>query len=521
MAHKYVNRAWMTTATTGTGTVTLVAAVSGDHYTFAEAGMSNGDTANYVIRDGDDVEMGVGTYTSSGTTFSRDTVTSSRISGTAGTSKISLSGSATIFIGVLAAFYSRSREVLTANRDYYVRTDGNDSNDGLANTSGGAFLTIQKALDVTAGLDRATYTVTIHVASGTYTNALRWGGGVGSVTPILEGDTTTPSNVVLSVTSNTVLSVSAPLVFRGFKLTTTTSGHGVSVVGAGYLTASALNFGTVPSGQIHIVCVLGGKVTFVGAYTISGNAARHILLQTGGVLDMSSITVTLTGTPAWASQFIYADTGGSASFYSITWSGASTGPRYNIQSGGFVETYTSGVGSLPGNSPGVWNDKDLLIKQTADYTLTSSVATQKLFNASTNGTLGLGTGVYTFECELYLTTMSATSGNMAFHILGGGGATLGSILYLVDGIDSTTPLDAAARSGSASVTSASVASVSAAGTGTGLVVRIHGTFNVTAAGTIIPSCALVTANAAIVKAGSYFKCRRHVENGTTVVGEWS
>lgn len=98
MAHKYVNRAWMTTATTGTGTVTLGSANSGEYYTFAEAGMSNGDTADYVILDGTDVEMGVGTYTSSGTTFSRDTVTSSRISGSAGTSKISLSGSATIFL---------------------------------------------------------------------------------------------------------------------------------------------------------------------------------------------------------------------------------------------------------------------------------------------------------------------------------------------------------------------------------------------------------------------------------------
>ena len=103
MAHKYVNRAWMTTATTGTGTVTLGSAYSGEYYTFAEAGMSNGDTAYYVILDGTDVEIGVGTYTSSGTTFSRDTVTSSRISGTAGTSKISLSGNATIFLTSSAA----------------------------------------------------------------------------------------------------------------------------------------------------------------------------------------------------------------------------------------------------------------------------------------------------------------------------------------------------------------------------------------------------------------------------------
>ncbi|MEQ8282904.1 MAG: DUF2793 domain-containing protein [Parvibaculum sp.] len=61
------------------------------------------------------------------------------------------------------------REPLTASRTYCVRTDGDDANDGLVNDAGGAFLTIQHALDVIYGtLDLAGFNVTIQLAAATY-----------------------------------------------------------------------------------------------------------------------------------------------------------------------------------------------------------------------------------------------------------------------------------------------------------------------------------------------------------------
>jgi hypothetical protein len=92
----YANRVWMTTATAGTGTITLGSAKAG-YLTPAEAGVANADTVTYCIIDGNDFELGTGTYTTSGTTLSRDTVTVSKISGTAGTTKLTLSGSAEVF----------------------------------------------------------------------------------------------------------------------------------------------------------------------------------------------------------------------------------------------------------------------------------------------------------------------------------------------------------------------------------------------------------------------------------------
>ncbi len=65
-----------TTTTTGTGTVTLAGASTG-YQSFAVIG--NGNTAYYTIagQGTNEWEVGVGTYTSSGTTLARTTVLSS------------------------------------------------------------------------------------------------------------------------------------------------------------------------------------------------------------------------------------------------------------------------------------------------------------------------------------------------------------------------------------------------------------------------------------------------------------
>jgi hypothetical protein len=93
-----VNRAKMTTSTTGTGTITLGSVVDG-YQTFAAAGVSDGDSVRYVIEDGtSNWEIGSGTYTASGTTLSRTPSESSD-----GGSAINLSGDAIVFISAIAS----------------------------------------------------------------------------------------------------------------------------------------------------------------------------------------------------------------------------------------------------------------------------------------------------------------------------------------------------------------------------------------------------------------------------------
>jgi hypothetical protein len=80
MALVVADRVNETTTTAGTGTVTLAGAVSG-YQSFAAIG--NGNTTYYTIahQTAAEWEVGIGTYTSSGTTLSRDTVLASSAGG--------------------------------------------------------------------------------------------------------------------------------------------------------------------------------------------------------------------------------------------------------------------------------------------------------------------------------------------------------------------------------------------------------------------------------------------------------
>ncbi|MGD9839591.1 MAG: DUF2793 domain-containing protein [Afipia sp.] len=243
------------------------------------------------------------------------------------------------------------RETLAANRIYYVRSDGSNGNDGLSNSSGGAFLTIQKAIDVIAGLDCSIHDVSIAVGAGTYGPfVLKSFVGSGKVT--ITGDTTTPANVVLASTAADGIggsNVMGRYKVEGFRFTNATSGSHVKLFNT-YLELGANEYGAAVTA--HVWIEQNAYVEFTANYTISGGATRHLFATTGGIFVCSSKTVTITGTPAFSSAFVVGSRTGVFNLPGNTYSGPATGSRYIVSFNAIIDVANGGASYLPGNAAG-------------------------------------------------------------------------------------------------------------------------------------------------------------------------
>lgn len=248
--------------------------------------------------------------------------------------------------------HTLGREKLAANRTYYVRTDGNDSNTGLVDSSGGAFLTIQKAIDVSAALDCSIYNITIRVADGTYVaNTITCKNILGSGTVTIQGNTTTPANVVIDggfskTTPGTTYFI------NGFKLTKSSGSATIafSVANGASISAGYINFGT--GFTYHIYCASGGAFNMTTSYTISGGANVHIFCRDASVVTIAtSAVITLSGTPAFTT-FAWALILGMIVSSGMTYTGSATGKRYNVTNNSVIYTNGGGASYFPGDAAG-------------------------------------------------------------------------------------------------------------------------------------------------------------------------
>jgi hypothetical protein len=186
-----------TTTTTGTGTVTLAGAANG-FQSFAAVG--NGNTTYYAIvgQGTSEWEIGVGTYTSSGTTLSRDTVLSS--SAGAPTKTNFSAGIKDVFVT-----YPADRSVFSDGTNIVPETSA-----VLLPSSGGTGQSSLTANNVilgngTSGVQFVAPGTTGNVLTSngtTWTSAAAAGGGFAAGTAILFAQTSAPTGWTKSTTHN-------------------------------------------------------------------------------------------------------------------------------------------------------------------------------------------------------------------------------------------------------------------------------------------------------------------------------
>lgn len=247
-----------------------------------------------------------------------------------------------------------TREQLSADRTYYVRTDGSDSNNGLSDTSGGAFLTMQKAMDViSSSLDLNNKLVTIKLADGTYTGALAMKPLVGGYKVKVNGNSTTPANVHISVTSANAFYCDVPgcvLMIENLKITTTTSGSSMVARYGGEVQWKNVNFAA--SAVSHVVAQYGGIATCYGSYSISGTCAGdHWSAYGNGIVECIGYTVTITGTPL-LTAFANCAHNSRITAFNNTFSGSATGTRYIVNRLSIIFTNGGSTTLFPGGTAG-------------------------------------------------------------------------------------------------------------------------------------------------------------------------
>lgn len=252
-----------------------------------------------------------------------------------GTNLKTVNGNSLLGAGNLSVI---GREVLSADRTYFVSLSGSDSNSGL--TAGAAFLTVQHAVDVVASLDISIYTVTIQIADGDY-QAQGWIDiklPIGSGTVQLIGNVANRSLVILRALNMSYKNNGVTLFIDSFKLRNggtclylagSSLVHGrISYVGNAFVIQAAQGSFVLPS-ETSAGCIVD--------FTSYGGTVNGLFYAYGqSVIQLQNSTVRqviFNGNPSFSNGMAYAEGNSYINLASATFTGAFTGTSYVVTAG--------------------------------------------------------------------------------------------------------------------------------------------------------------------------------------------
>lgn len=266
-----------------------------------------------------------------------------------------------LFPGMTPPDFPFFRPLLAAPRDYFVRTDGSDTNSGLVDSPGGAFRTWNYAVLVARSLDDNGHLITIQAGNEggpkTFAENISIGGLVGSAGLRLTGNGTPANTIIFPVAGSAVTVTNSGLGVTLDGLTVTATGALTNTVEVQYRSGLDIGPGIIfdnvggNNADIYVHDNQAQARILNAAYTKKGNSNFHIEVVNGGHAFHENSPIAFVGAPAMV-EFVRVTSHSSIQFSSVSWTGAPTGSRYGVYNVSLIQTFGGGPNYLPGNAPG-------------------------------------------------------------------------------------------------------------------------------------------------------------------------
>lgn len=244
------------------------------------------------------------------------------------------------------------REVLTTDRTYYVRTDGNDLNNGLTNNAGGAFATVQHAVDVVSQkIDMRQFNVTIS-CQGEHNELV-------ALKPVV----TSGGRPILGPVSLVGFIAGIEAINCGYwEITDVTIDGpegGTALKASGNTNLQVGDNMLFIKGRYMIWADDGALIKFLYGYISTMTSYYHMYITRKGIIVLPSDTITVyekEGDPKNLIDFVHVDLGGliDASGNNLAYSGTLTvGRRYYVTRNAILHTNGKGANFFPGVTAGL------------------------------------------------------------------------------------------------------------------------------------------------------------------------
>jgi hypothetical protein len=248
---------------------------------------------------------------------------------------------------------SAARPLLASGTSFFVRTDGNDANNGRSNTAGGAFSTIQRVFNELSAYDLGNGIYDVFVGPGSYASA-EANFFVGAATVRILGDAGSPP--VIGTANVGIALLAAP--GSGFHVGNCVLQGNVCL----YANLGGFIFGTAGAaltfqncnGNGIVALGRGSRVDIRSNVTIGAGIATSAFILATEQASVQWLAPTTFTVAASLNIFVHANLL-SFAFIAATFTGAAfaTGTRYYIQTNSVVSTAGGGANYLPGTIAGV------------------------------------------------------------------------------------------------------------------------------------------------------------------------